>query len=184
MNNTNNPLGSLLQLHFFDLGGGAPSILQAYWSPQSSSPQRDSTNLQLKLRLPMLLLTSLCTRQAHFCRARPDVTAGGSFLLEKALKLNAGKQDFCSPGFVSFALFCCRATSDKAMGYLLHNFTKMVCTLCARIHPCEYVHLHTGESLSSYCVKNNRVAAQCEQSVLVYTHGALPGFSRLSAVAW
>ena len=124
---------------------GAPCMLQAYCSPQSRAPHRASTNLQLKLRLPMLLFTLLCTRQVHCCSSCPDDTLGGSFLHDVETSTHAEVLCICHRRTQKLQHTC-----SKSSQYLLDNFVKVLSTLCARVYTSKDVHLHASE-LSRHC---------------------------------
>lgn len=111
-------------IHFF----GSPFMSQAYCSPQSRAPQRASTNLQLKVLLPILLFTTLCTRHIHCCNSGPDETFGGSFLHRK--------RELCDVATISQ---CLQGLHHR---FLLDNFSKVLGAFCAWVDSREHVHLY------------------------------------------
>ena len=125
--------------HFFC----SPCMSQAYWSPQSSAPQRASTNLQLKVLLPMLLFTTLCTLHIHCCNAGPDETFGGSFLHATFTK------------FRHHVVCWVSRTVPAIRACLLDNVAKMLGTLSARIDSGQHIHLQavfvSGTCLCTLC---------------------------------
>jgi len=123
-----------LGFYFF----GVPCMLHAYCSPQSRAPHRASTNLQLKVLLPMLLLTLLCTRHIHCCSSCPDDTFGGSLLKHKMKQSHDHEQVPCR-----FTVVHRWASRTGGLRALLDNFPKVLGTLSAWIDAGQDIHLHS-----------------------------------------